>query len=76
MIESNIHVNTKECYILELCKNHVLEMIKLSSQLDHQTYIEGLLDSLYNELDHQHELLKSPQLSQLERSESTDIGDH
>lgn len=76
MIQSNIQVNTKECYILELCKNHVLELMKLSSQLDQTNYVEGLLDSLYNELDHQHELLKSPQLSELERGEPTDIGDH
>jgi hypothetical protein len=76
MINSNIQVNTKQCYLLELSKNHVVEMMKLSKELDQSTYINGLLDSLYNELDHQHELLKSPQLSQLERGESTDIGDH
>lgn len=76
MTNSNIEVNTKQCYILEVSKNHVIEMMGLARQLNQSTYINGLLDSLYNELDHQHELLKSPQLSQLERVESTDIGDH
>lgn len=76
MTHSNIEVNTKRCYVLEVSKNHVVEMMKLAQQLDQSTYINGLLDSLYNELDHQHELLKSPQLSQLERVKSTDIGDH
>ena len=76
MTHSNIEVNTKQCYVLEVSKNDVVEMMTLAKQLDQSTYINGLLDSLYNELDHQHELLKSPQLSQLERSESTDIGDH
>jgi hypothetical protein len=76
MINTNIEVNTKQCYVLEVCKNHVIEMIKLSKQIDQTTYIDGLLDSLYNELDHQHELLKSPQLSKLERGKSEDIGDH
>ena len=76
MTNSNIEVNTKQCYILEVSKNHVVELMGLARQLNQSTYINGLLDSLYNELDHQHELLKSPQLSQLERSESTDIGDH
>ncbi len=76
MTNSNIEVNTKQCYILEVSKNHVVEMMGLARQLNQSTYINGLLDSLYNELDHQHELLKSPQLSQLERVKSTDIGDH
>ena len=76
MTNSNIEVNTKQCYVLEVSKNHVVEMMGLARQLNQSTYINGLLDSLYNELDHQHELLKSPQLSQLERVESTDIGDH
>ena len=62
---SEIEVRTKECYILELAKNHVVELIKLSKQMDHPSYLDGLLNSLYEELEYQHNVLRSPELSQL-----------
>ncbi len=34
MTNSNIEVNTKQCYILEVSKNHVVEMMGLARQLN------------------------------------------
>jgi len=61
---TGIDVRTKECYVLEDAKNKVLELMTTCRSVK-SDYVQGLLDSLYNELDYQHELLKSPHLSQL-----------
>lgn len=61
---TGIDVRTKECYILEDAKNKVLDLMTTCKDIK-SDYLQGLLDSIYNELDYQHEMLKSPQLSQL-----------
>lgn len=61
---TGIDVRTKECYVLEDAKNKVLGLMTTCKDIKSE-YLQGLLDSLYNELDYQHEMLKSPQLSQL-----------
>lgn len=61
---TGIDVRTKECYVLEDAKNKVLDLMSTCKDVESE-YLQGLLDSIYNELDYQHELLKSPHLSQL-----------
>ena len=61
---TGIDVRTKECYILEDAKNKVLDLMTTCKDIK-SDYLQGLLDSIYNELDYQHEMLRSPQLSQL-----------
>ena len=61
---TGIDVRTKECYVLEDAKNKVLDLMTTCKDIQSE-YLQGLLDSIYNELDYQHELLKSPELSQL-----------
>jgi len=62
----SIDVRTNECYHIEKAKRHVLELKSMVSQLKHQSYVDGLIDSLYNELEYQHDVLRSPHLSQLD----------
>lgn len=62
---SGIEVRTKECYNIELAKQHVHELMRITSGLNHQSYVKGLLDSLYQELEYQHDVLRSPALSRL-----------
>ena len=66
---TGIDVRTRECYLLEDAKNKVLELMNTCKKIE-SDYLEGLLDSLYNELDHQHELLKSPHLRELAAKQS------
>lgn len=61
---TGIDVRTKECYVLEDAKNKVLDLMTTCKDIQ-SDYLQGLLDSIYNELDYQHELLRSPHLSQL-----------
>ena len=61
---TGIDVRTKECYVLEDAKNKVLDLMTTCKDIQSE-YLQGLLDSIYNELDYQHEMLKSPQLYQL-----------
>lgn len=62
----SIEVRTNECYHIEHAKRHVLELKNIASHLKHQSYVNGLIDSLYNELEYQHDVLRSPHLSQLD----------
>ena len=71
---TGIDVRTKECYVLEDAKNKVLDLMTTCKEIKSE-YLQGLLDSIYNELDHQHELLKSPHLSQLATEQPRHIGD-
>ena len=61
---TGIDVRTKECYVLEDAKNKVLDLMTTCKDIK-SDYLQGLLDSIYNELDYQHEMLRSPHLSQL-----------
>jgi hypothetical protein len=61
---TGIDVRTRECYVLEDAKNKVLDLMTTCKDIK-SDYLQGLLDSIYNELDYQHEMLRSPQLSQL-----------
>ena len=61
---TGIDVRTKECYVLEDAKNKVLDLMTTCKDIESE-YLQGLLDSIYNELDYQHEMLRSPLLSQL-----------
>jgi hypothetical protein len=66
---TGIDVRTRECYLLEDAKNKVLELMSTCKRIE-SDYVQGLLDSLYNELDHQHELLRTPQLRELAAKQS------
>ena len=66
----SIDVRSRECYHIESAKQQVLELKRVAQHLNHRTYIDGLIDSLWNELEYQHELLRSPQLSQLDKEQS------
>ena len=61
----SIDVRTRECYHIELAKQHVLELKRVIDHLHHKDYLNGLVDSMYHELEYQHELLRSPELSRL-----------
>lgn len=67
---SGISVRTKECYNIELAKQHVHELMRITSGLNHQSYVKGLLESLYKELEYQHDVLRSPELSRLATEQS------
>lgn len=61
-MDSKIDVSTQECYTLVKAKQHVEQLMGLTSKLERSTYITKLLNQLYKELDYQHEVRKNPDL--------------
>ena len=61
-MDSKIDVSTQECYTLVKAKQHVEQLMSLTSKLERSTYVTKLLDQLYKELDYQHEVRKNPDL--------------
>ncbi len=61
-MDSKIDVSTQECYTLVKAKQHVEQLMGLTSKLERSTYVTKLLNQLYKELDYQHEVRKNPDL--------------
>ena len=61
-MDSKIDVSTQECYTLVKAKQHVEQLMGLTSKLERSTYVTKLLNQLYKELDYQHGVRKNPDL--------------
>jgi len=68
-MDGKIEVSTKECYALVKAKQHVEQLMTLTSKLERSTYITKLLNQLHKELEYQHEVQRNPSLLKI-RSES------
>jgi len=69
-MDSKIDVSTQECYTLVKAKQHVEQLMSLTSKLERSTYVTKLLDQLYKELDYQHEVRKNPDLLKITQNDS------
>jgi len=68
---TGIDVRTRDCFVLEDAKNKTLDLMTTCKDIK-SDYLQNLLTQLYSELDYRHELLKSPQLSELDRVQPSD----
>ena len=69
-MDSKIDVSTQECYALVKAKQHVEQLMGLTSKLERSTYVTKLLNQLYKELDYQHEVRKNPDLLKITTNDS------
>ena len=67
-MDGKIDVSTKECYTLVKAKQHVEQLMTLTSKLERSTYITKLLNQLHKELEYQHEVRKNPNLVKINDS--------
>lgn len=67
---TQFEASTGECYTLVTAKRHVEDLFTICQKMENNDHLMSLLRSLYSELEYKHDVLRSPELSQLATSKS------
>lgn len=69
---TGIEASTGKCYNVVVAKRHIEDLFIICQKMDNNDHLMRLLRHLYSELEYKHDVLRSPELSQLATSKPGD----